>query len=170
MPKIALWFLGGLLALFVLLQLFSLPVLAQQTNPPVVQEPNWDSQRTRDLAYYACFDCHSNQTYWPWYSKVAPVSFFITDHVVEGREHVNFSEWNQYAEEAEEMEEMIRSGAMPLPNYLPLHPEAQLTDAEKEELINGLYATLGGTPGGEEGTGIEGGEEEEHEEEEEEHE
>jgi hypothetical protein len=161
MSRIALWVFGGLLVLFILLQIVSIPVLAQQTNPPVVQEPNWDSQRTRELAYYACFDCHSNQTYWPWYSRIAPMSYFVTNHVTEGRQEMNFSEWGAFPEEAEEIEELIRANAMPLPSYLPMHPEAQLTDAEKEELINGMYATLGGTPGGE------GGEEheEEHEEE-----
>jgi hypothetical protein len=163
MSKIALWVFGGLLGLFILLQIVSIPVLAQQTNPPVVQEPNWDSQRTRDLAYYACFDCHSNQTYWPLYSRVAPMSYFITDHVTEGRQEMNFSEWGTYPQEAEEIEEVIRANEMPLPNYLPLHPEAQLTDAEKEELINGMYATIGGTPGGEGGEEYE--EDEEHEEE-----
>jgi hypothetical protein len=142
----------------VLLQLFSIPTLQQQTNPPVMQEPAWDSSQTRQLAQRACFDCHSNETRWPWYSKVAPVSWLVTHDTIEGREHVNFSEWNRYSEEAEEFAEVIRAGEMPLPIYLPLHPEARLSAAEQQQLIDGLVATVGQSSGGEQ--------EEEHENEE----
>jgi hypothetical protein len=147
----------------VLLQLFSIPTLQQQTNPPVVQEPAWDSPQTRQLAQRACFDCHSNETQWPWYSKVAPVSWLITRDTIEGREHVNFSDWGRYSEEAEEFAEVIREGEMPLPIYLPLHPEARLSAAEQQQLIDGLVATVGQSQGSEQG---EEHEEEEHEEEE----
>lgn len=134
---------GGLVGFFVLLQLIGLPALAQQANPPVRQEPPWDSTQTHDLARRACFDCHSNETQWPWYSNVAPVSWLINRHVLEGREHMNFSEWATYSEDAAEIQEVMVSGEMPLPMYLPLHPEAALSPAEMDQLVEGMYLMLG---------------------------
>ncbi len=91
-----------LLAGFLLIQL--VPYGRNHTNPPVLQEPNWDSPQTRALAQRACFDCHSNETEWPWYSHVAPVSWLVQRDVEEGREKVNFSTWGQGgAEEGEEL-------------------------------------------------------------------
>jgi len=77
----------------VLIQL--IPFGRQHTNPPVVREPAWDSPQTRALAKRACFNCHSNETTWPWYSSVAPVSWLTQRDVNGGRSHLNFSEWNK---------------------------------------------------------------------------
>lgn len=87
----------------------------------------------------ACYDCHSNQTKYPWYAKVAPVSFWIQHHVDEGREHLNFSEWTTYdpgkqLHKMEEIVEEIKEGHMPFPVYLRMHDEAEW-DAEKEAMI-----------------------------------
>lgn len=87
--KIAGAIVGIILIGFVVVQF--IPV--DRTNPPVVQEPNWDSPQTRALAERACFDCHSNETKWPWYSKVAPVSWLVAHDVEEGRAALNLSEW-----------------------------------------------------------------------------
>jgi hypothetical protein len=114
-------------------------------NPPVVQEPNWDSPDTRSLAERACFDCHSNETKWPWYSYVFPMSEVIRGDVEKGREVLNFSEWEAgRANEAatEQIVDTISKDQMPLPYYLILHPEAQLTDVEKGQLISGLIASI----------------------------
>ncbi|NJN66821.1 MAG: heme-binding domain-containing protein [Chloroflexaceae bacterium] len=81
---------GGVLGVWLLV---SMPSWLMQTNPPVIAEPSWDSSQTRELAQRACFDCHSNETRWPLYSRFAPVSYFINGHVIEGRERLNFSEW-----------------------------------------------------------------------------
>ena len=62
-------------------------------NPPVRSEPQWDSPVTRDLVVRACFDCHSNETIWPWYANIAPISWLTTRDVDEGRDELNFSEW-----------------------------------------------------------------------------
>ena len=126
---------------FVLIQL--VPYGRNHTNPPVVKEPNWDSSQTRDLAQNACFDCHSNETIWPWYSNVAPVSWLTQHDVDEGRRYLNFSEWGrgEEGEEAEEWVEVIREGEMPLPYYLITHPEARLSASQQQELIKGLLAT-----------------------------
>ena len=127
-------------AVFLLIQL--VPYGHDHTNPPVVSEPNWDSQQTRDLAVRACFDCHSNETVWVWYSNIAPVSWLVTRDVEEGRSKFNFSDWQNYpVEEADELAEVIQEGEMPPAIFLLMHPEARLSNAEKELLINGLIAS-----------------------------
>lgn len=128
----------------VVLVLQLLPVSASRENPPVSAEPSWDSPRTRELFFRSCADCHSNETHWPWYSKVAPVSWLVTKDVREGREHFNVSEWNRPQDDAEDAAEEFGEGEMPLWIYLPTHPRARFTDAERAELLAGLQATFGG--------------------------
>jgi cytochrome c551/c552 len=134
-----------LIALFIVAQL--IPV--DKTNPPVVDEPAWDAPRTRELAQAACFDCHSNETVWPWYSKIAPASWLLVRDVNEGRGELNFSEWSASEQESDELVEAIRSGEMPPWYYALMHPEARLSDVEKDELIAGLRATVGDARAGE---------------------
>ncbi len=126
---------------FLLIQL--VPYGRNHTNPPVIAEPNWDSPETRALAERACFSCHSNETEWPWYSNVAPVSWLVQHDTEEGREHLNFSEWgsNPKHERSDELIEPVMEGEMPMPIYLLTHPEARLTAAETEALIRGLEIT-----------------------------
>jgi mono/diheme cytochrome c family protein len=126
-----------------------LPVGGGRTNPAVAAEPDWDSPRTQELFMRACGDCHSNETVWPWYSRIAPVSWMVANHVHEGRSKLNVSEWGQGRNEADEAAEALMEGEMPLPNYLMLHPEARLSAAEKDELARGLVATFGGKFGDE---------------------
>lgn len=118
------------------------PYGRDHTNPPVQAEPTWDSPTTRALAERACFDCHSNQTQWPWYSNVAPMSWLVQNHVDEGRGVLNFSEWSRGNSEAGEAAETVRERQMPPRSYVLLHPEARLTDAEREQLARGLDASL----------------------------
>jgi hypothetical protein len=124
---------------FALIQL--IPYGRDHTNPPVVQEPNWDAQ-TRAIAKRACFDCHSNETVWTWYSNIAPVSWLVQRNVDKGRDELNFSEWETGEDEAEDIAEVIQEGEMPLPIYLIMHPEARLSEAEKAQLINGLQNAI----------------------------
>lgn len=112
-------------------------------NPAVVAEPKWDSPRTRELFSRACADCHSNQTKWPLYSRVAPISWLVYSDVLEGRSKLNVSEWSRPQKDAHEAAEQLQKGEMPLPLYLPFHPEARLSAGEKAELVTGLAATLG---------------------------
>lgn len=128
---------------FLLIQL--VPYGRAHTNPPVLNEAPWDSPQTRTLAERACFDCHSNETEWPWYTNVAPASWLIQRDVDEGREDLNFSEWGSRGEgeEIEELVEVILEGEMPPVQYLPLHPDARLTAAEKQQLADGLEAMTG---------------------------
>jgi hypothetical protein len=120
-----------------------IPYGRNHSNPPIVTEPNWDSQLTRELVKNACFDCHSNETIWPWYSKLAPVSWLVYRDVVEGRQRVNFSDWKTTRlEEPEELTSVIREGEMPPIQYILIHQFARLTAAQKDQLINGLHATI----------------------------
>lgn len=113
------------------------------TNPPVVAEPAWDTPETRALFMRACGDCHSNQTAWPWYSSVAPISWLVTRDVNEGRAKFNVSEWGRPENEGDESAKTMREGEMPPWFYMPLHPEAQLAAAERDQLLAGLVATFG---------------------------
>lgn len=144
--KLILILVAVLAATFLLIQL--VPFGHAHNNPPVIAEPNWDSPQTRELAARACFDCHSNETAWPWYSSIAPVSWLTQRHVIEGREYLNFSDWNHSREgdEVEEMGETVLEGEMPLRSFLLTHPEARLTDAEKQALADGLAATAALSP------------------------
>jgi hypothetical protein len=127
--------------LFLLIQF--LPFGPQRPNPPVVAEPKWDSPQTRAFVRRACLDCHSNETEWPWYSYIAPVSWLLANDARNARVAFNFSNWHPGDMTAAEMARQVNSGKMPLPQYLLMHPEARLTDAEKKQLIAGLTATLG---------------------------
>jgi hypothetical protein len=139
--KIIIWVVIAIIVIGILIQLIPLP--GRGNNPPVVAEPKWDSPQTAALVKRACYDCHSNQTVWPWYSYVAPVSWLVYSDTIEGRSRLNFSEWNRPQRGAGEMIEAIQSGSMPPAIYLSvLHPSAQLTNAEKQQLITGLMNSL----------------------------
>ena len=129
----------GLLAVFVGIQFISEP----RTNPPVTREVKWDAPATRELAKRACFACHTNQTAWPWYSHVAPMSFLVVGHVNDGRRRMNFSEWDKPQRATfKDVDENISDGEMPIWNYVLVHRQAKLTPAEKTQLIDGLRATF----------------------------
>ena len=112
------------------------------SNPPVINEPVWDSPETRALAKRACFDCHSNETAWPWYAHIAPVRWLVVHDAEKGRRVFNFSDWHSGDLFGVVAARAISSGDMPLPQYLLLHPEARLTETEKQLLIQGLLATM----------------------------
>ncbi len=141
--KIVIWGAVILVGGFLLIQLA--PYGRNHTNPPVQSEPNWDSPQTRALAKTACFDCHSNETNWGrWYESVAPASWLVQRDVEEGRQNLNFSEWNQGGKprEAGDLIEVLQRGSMPPAQYLLLHSEAKLTPDEINQLIAGFQATL----------------------------
>lgn len=134
--------LAGTAAVLVLIQL--VPFGRDHKNPPVTGTPQWDSPKTEELFNRACKDCHSNQTAWPWYSNVAPVSWVTGLDVKIGRAKFNVSEWGREGKnKGDEAAEETREGKMPPWFYLPAHPEAKLTPSEKEELVKGLVATFG---------------------------
>ena len=151
------WLLRILLVVIVgFLAIQLVPYGRSHTNPAVAGEPAWDTPRTRELAKAACFDCHSNETAWPWYTNVAPISWITQRHVDEGREKLNFSAWGQGEQETEHAARLIRNGEMPPWDYRLMHPEANLSDADKQALIDGITATFGAGEGGEGGGGESG--------------
>jgi mono/diheme cytochrome c family protein len=111
-------------------------------NPPVEATVQWDSAATQETFMRACADCHSHETVWPWYSRFAPISWRVRSHVEEGRKEFNISTADKG--EADEAAEELLEGKMPLWDYLLLHPGAKLSDAEKQQFIQGLLATFGG--------------------------
>lgn len=145
----------GLLTLVVLLGVIQLfPYGRDHVSASVRQEPAWDSPQTRELAVRACYDCHSNQVRWPWYSQVAPVSWLVQHDVEEGRSQLNFSEWNR-GQEGDDVAEVVQEGEMPPWYYTILHPDARFNSQQQQTFIQGLVATFGG-----EGEGYERGEDE----------
>lgn len=113
----------------------------KRTNPPVIKEPVWNSVETRSFAVRACFDCHSNETKWPAYAYVAPISWFVISDVNEGRKKFNISDWKPG--DGDESAKEVRKGGMPIWQYSLMHPEASFTDLEKKKFIEGLVATFG---------------------------
>lgn len=134
------WVGIGLVVLLILIQL--IPV--NRTNLPVTQEVKWDSASTKELAQRARFDCHSNKTVWPWdsYIYIAPASWYVANHIAEGRRRLNSSTWDQPNSELEEVVRSIKKGSMPLQSYLLMHPSARLTQSEKDALVAGRTATM----------------------------
>ena len=136
---------AGLSALltFGLIQL--VPYGRDHSNLPVTGEPQWANPQTRDLMVNACFACHSNEVDYPAYASVAPLSWAVQRHVDEGREAVNYSEFDSDPGEADNTVEVIEEGEMPPPFFTRFgrHPEAKLSNPELEALIAGLRATPG---------------------------
>lgn len=117
-----------------------------KTNPPA--EPASDMIAVENvpediqvILKNACYDCHSHETEYPWYSNVAPVSWWLKDHIDEGREHLNFSEWASYdaerkAHKLEELAEEVEEKEMPLESYTWAHSESKLSDEERQALVD----------------------------------
>ena len=117
-----------------------------KNNPPVEESQEFmtlmsPTTEVAALLKTACYDCHSHETKYPWYSNVAPVSWWIKKHIDEARGHLNFSVWGTYsakkaAHKLEEGYEEVEGGHMPLPSYLWIHSEAKLNDEEVALLVN----------------------------------
>jgi hypothetical protein len=117
----------------------------ERTNPPVKADLQAPSD-VKNIFRTSCYDCHSNQTKWPWYSKVAPVSWMIIDDVNEGRSHLNFSEWgnllsDKKAELKKKILEELKDDEMPPGKYVYLHPGASLEITQKNTLFNWLQTS-----------------------------
>ena len=135
------WVLVVLGTTFVLLQ-FTSPA---HTNPPVKNDFIKATVPPPEIAaifHAACYDCHSHETRWPLYSRVAPISWSIANDVKEARAHLDLSQWpvdaTRAARKLEQMSEEIRSGEMPLKKYSLIHPEARLTDSQRKVLADWL--------------------------------
>jgi hypothetical protein len=139
MKKVLKWILGAGVVMFALAQFIN----PAHTNPPVVHDflaANTPSQKITATFRAACYDCHSYETKWPWYSHVAPVSWLVASDVKEGRRHLNFSDWpvddsDRATRWLENIGEQLGYKEMPPANYTLIHADARLTAAEREQLI-----------------------------------
>lgn len=140
MKKILLILIGIGILVFVLIQF--IPFGHEHINPSTVSEPQWSSPEARALVKENCFQCHSNETNWTWYSNIAPASWLIQYDVNAGRRKFNFSDWNNNPGELDEMTQTIQEGEMPPVQYWIFHPSARLNDQQKQELINALESSI----------------------------
>ena len=136
-----------ILAVFVLgfLVIQLIPFGHNHTNPPTVSEPNWSSPQARALVKEHCFQCHSNETAWPWYSNIAPGSWLIAYDVIAGRQKFNFSDWNRNPGELDEMVGAIQEGEMPPIQYWIVHPNSKMNTQQKQDLISALESSVNKT-------------------------
>jgi hypothetical protein len=140
------WIAIGLIVVLLGIQF----VRPARTNPPVDESQTIlaRTQMTPEVAAIldrSCRDCHSNKTDWPWYSNVAPVSWWLTDHVDTGRRELNFSEWGRLAQDRQDKKlreicDEVSDGIMPLSSYLPMHPQARLSEQDKKTLCDWVEA------------------------------
>lgn len=143
--KIILWII---VALLVGIQFIRI----NKTNP--VSEPAKDfitmenpPDQVTMMLKNACYDCHSNETVYPWYTNVAPFSWVIGKHITEGREHLNFSTWADYSKDKqshklEEFVEEVKEGNMPIPNYTWMHSEAKLSDEDRKLMVDWVTSKM----------------------------
>jgi hypothetical protein len=131
--------LAGILG-FVLIQF--IPFGRDHTNPPSASEPQWSSAQARSLVKEQCFQCHSNETTWPWYSNIAPASWLVAADVIGARSKFNFSDWNTYPGELNEMVGAIQEGEMPPIQYSAFHPNSRLNAQQKADLIGALHSSI----------------------------
>ena len=131
----------ALVAILIIIQFFKIdkshPELSPDNDYLVVANA---PQGIKSNITKSCYDCHSYQTTYPWYSNIAPVSWMINHHIDEGREHINFSEWGNYPLQKqtlvqEECMEEVEENGMPLKSYTMIHKDAKLSETAKEDLI-----------------------------------
>jgi hypothetical protein len=140
--RILKWVAIVLIVAFVAIQ-FVRPAL---TNPPVDESQTITAKakvpaEVASILDRSCRDCHSNQTVWPWYTHVAPVSWWLADHVNQGRKDLNLSEWGKLPNDRQERKlrqicDEVQDGMMPLSSYLPMHPAAKLSAQDKKTLCD----------------------------------
>jgi hypothetical protein len=146
--KIRKWVIGAGLVL-----LAAQILQPEKNNPPVdtAEEFNTIYNPPAELTSVlknCCYDCHSNETKYPWYAYFSPVSWYLNNHIREGREELNFSVWGTYQEEdlfkiLEHVAEEVKEHKMPLSSYTWLHPEAKLTDTQREMIVRWFAAKAG---------------------------
>jgi hypothetical protein len=140
----------ALLAILIVIQFFGI----SKENPPVIAEQEFMNitappADVAEMLKTACYDCHSHNTEYPWYSNIAPVSWWLANHIEHGREELNFSEWGTYdrdkaAHKAEESAEEVEEKHMPITPYLITHSGARLSDEQRKRLASWFMALADG--------------------------
>jgi heme-binding protein len=133
---VARWPLGVVAIVFVAIQFA--PHGWWHENPRVVHDAPWPSDETRRIARESCYSCHSNETDWPPYRYVAPMSWLVRSDVEEGGDELNFSEWAEFADESDDAVDVIVSGGIPPARYTLIHRGATLSENEADALIEAL--------------------------------
>lgn len=132
---------------FIIVILFAIQLYPVDKPEVIIDNPNdliINTSPPKNIALKlqaACYDCHSNESKFPWYANLAPSKWLVYKHINEGREELNFSNWDSYnkddkAEILDDISTVLYNGEMPLKNYTALHSEAKLTEEEKEAIIN----------------------------------
>lgn len=139
----------AIIALFILVQLFRI----DKTNPEVNPEKDYLTmsrapENVSAILKTSCYDCHSNETVYPWYSNIAPMSWMLKSHIDEARDHMNFSLWAELSEASkigaqENCFYEIEDNKMPLKSYTLIHRDAKLTDESRETLMNWFNSQTG---------------------------
>ena len=131
----------GLLGVFLIIQIIpaNLPEVMEVNNDDLLLN-NSVPENIEWILQSSCYDCHSNETIYPWYSYVAPVSFLVSRDTRKGRKHLNFSEWQSLsksdkAKALDEIGEEVGEGEMPMKIYPITHPDARLSDEQRKEII-----------------------------------
>jgi len=131
----------GLLVIFLISQMFpaNLPEVTLE-NPADLISNNDVPKEIEKMLRTTCYDCHSNETVYPWYSYVSPVKFLVSKDTRKGRKHLNFSEWEDYSMEdklevLDEISEEVGEGEMPMKIYPIAHPDAKLSEVDRQVLI-----------------------------------
>jgi signal recognition particle subunit SEC65 len=140
--------LGGIAIVIIIIQFFQIDKSAidfDRSKDLLVNEKV--PSEVKQILKQACYDCHSNESKYPWYTYVAPLSWWIADHIEEARDELNFSDWATYTvkrkkHKMEEIAEMVEEGEMPLDSYTWAHSEARLSDEQKNVLIQWAKTTM----------------------------
>ena len=140
------WIAIGLIVVFLGIQF----VRPARTNPPVDESQTIlaRTQMTPEVAAIldrSCRDCHTHKTVWPWYTNVAPISWWLSNHVNDGRKDLNLSEWGRLPPDRQDKKlrqicDEVSDGVMPLSSYLPMHPQARLSEQDKKTLCDWVDA------------------------------
>ena len=149
--RIVRWPLAALVGLFLVIQL--VPYGWWHENPAVIRDAPWPDAESRRIARESCYSCHSNETDWPFYAYVAPMSWLVRYDVQGGREELNFSDWDESSDKADDAVEMVRDGDMPLDRYTWIHRDAALTQAERDHLVDALMQMAGEVGGDDDNSG-----------------
>lgn len=140
------FFLSAFALIFIVLVALQFKTVERE-NPDVVAEAAFSGPpEVEAILRESCYDCHSNETHWPIYSRIAPISWLVSYDVVEGRKKLNFSEWNtlpmgRQFRNMDKIWEYVESGEMPLRKYVLLHPSARLTEKEKS-VLHGWFGPI----------------------------
>ncbi len=145
MRKLLKWTAIVLVVLFLGIQLMR----PARSNPPVDESQTIEARtqmtpQVKAIFERSCNDCHSNKTVWPWYTNVAPISWWIVGHINEARQLMNLSEWGKLDRDRQDRKlrqicDEVTDGGMPLPSYLPMHPKAKLSEQDKKTLCDWTF-------------------------------